>query len=65
VGDTELLGVVLQEVLGGVQLGLGSAAAHKGHVLDGSLGNQVGDNVLDVVQIDIVHDNSSRIMIYV
>lgn len=52
----ELLGNTGQEVLAGVQLALGSAAANEGHILDGAAGGNLGNDVLDLAHVDVVHN---------
>ena len=53
--DVERLGVVGEEVLCGIQLGHGSAAAHKGDVLDAVLGDDLRNDLFSLVHIDLVH----------
>src|SRR5699024_9990281 len=44
-----------QEIFAGVELCLGSAAAHKNHIFHGVAGNDIGHNVLHAVHINVIH----------
>ena len=53
----ELLGGAGQEILAGVQLALGSAAAHEGHIFNGAGSGDLGDDVVDHAHVDVIHNN--------
>ena len=53
--DVERLGVVGEEVLGRVELGHRGAAADEGDGVDLVVGQDVGDDLLGLVEVDLVH----------
>ncbi len=52
----ELLGGAGQEILAGVQLALGGAAAHEGHVFNGTGRSDFGNDVADLLHVDAIHN---------
>ena len=53
--NVQLVRVVGQEVLGGVKVGHGSAAADEGDAVDLVVGQDVSDDLLREVKVDLVH----------
>ena len=53
--DVERLGVVGEEVLGRIELGHRGAAADEGDGVDLVVGQDVGDYLLGLVEVDLVH----------
>ena len=53
--NVQLVRVVGQEVLGGVKVGHGSAAADEGDTVDLVVGQDVSDDLLREVKVDLVH----------
>lgn len=53
--NVQLVRVVGQEVLGGVKVGHGSAAANEGDAVDLVVGQDVSDDLLREVKVDLVH----------